>query len=187
MKPVQTFLLPSEKRKILQAFVAEIPTKHWRRLCLGTNFTHSAVATHETINLSDFCAFTNYLDSKKYRDYYKILKQCETDSLDYRDFIEKYKTRLNNNALLIVDPPYTETSQKQYKQEFTHESTQQLVDLLATLKCDFIFFNADAENIKQWFNNADCECEILQTYECTVAPDSRRKDMMAYVKRKNHI
>lgn len=183
--PIKSRVLKGNDRDFLQNLISKVDKKYWRLLAQGSNFCHSGVSSHETIKLNDFTNFERDLTTTKQRQYLKVYNECISDSLDYKDFIEKYKPYITTDTLLIIDPPYTGTAQKQYKEEFSDKRTQELVDLLLTLDCDFVFFNANEDDVKRWLSRGG-NVEVINTYKSSIVPKTSRQDVMAFVRNTKH-
>lgn len=181
---VKSRVLNQEQRKILQDLVLKYAPDEriWRYLSLGSNFTHSAVSSHEVIRLKDFAQFGSYLKTDKQREYLDYLKYLKLEHLDWRDFLDRYKWELQDNpdALIILDPPYTGTYQKQYEGQFSWEETKELIDTVRALNCDFIFFNNKEDDVKEWLDGTDYTIEYTGNANSTA--NRKRKDVMAYVR-----
>lgn len=173
-------VLQGEQREFLQSCFTKIPKKFWKLFSYGCNYCHSAVSSHEEIKLCDWSLFSNYVWSDKQRRYLFVVNKCTLESLDYKDFMEKYKSKITQKTLLILDPPYHNTAQYQYKEQFNDKRTQELIDLVKTLECDFVFFNAQKENIEKWLEGLDYE--LVYTGSPIVSANHKRKDIMAYVR-----
>ena len=163
----------------LRSLIKQVPKKLWRYLSLGGNFTFSSVSSHKEIKLNDFSYFGSYLQTDKQRKYLEILNQITIEHLDYLDFLEKYKDDFNEESLIILDPPYTNTFQNQYKTQFDDKQTKDLIDLVSGFNCDFIFFNHNINKVKDWLEGLDYSIEF--TGSKTVSANHKRKDVMAYV------
>ena len=175
--------LNKEGRDILQSVIKEnVPEKYWKYLALGTNFTWSLIRTHNHVKLSDFTLFASQLTTDKQREYLKVINKIKLDNLDWKDFINKYKNEIEaTNSLLIIDPPYINTEQRQYKGSFSEEDTLDLIKTVKELKTDFIFFNHDLEKVKEWFS--DTEFSIEQVGGIDNSFSDYRKDVLAFIKR----
>lgn len=175
--------LSYEERKILQRLVKDIPTKFWRIFSFSGNFCHGAIGSQKEVKLRSFSYFISDLKTDKQREYLQVVQELERDSLDYKDFLEKHRKKINSRTLLLIDPPYTGTYQSQYKEQFDYKRTQELIDLVKSLNCDFIFFNSDMENVKSWLKELDYSIELSGNKNATA--NRNRKDILAYVQATN--
>lgn len=144
--------LPDNEKEIIRSIISEyVPREYWRYFFLGNNFTFSTL-TAEDINRRDIRAFTcfgNDLTTIKQRKYIEILKQITIENLDYKEFLNKFD--FDQDCLLIVDPPYHQTYQRQYEDDFCKQDTIELINYLNTLDCDYIFFNRDYDLLCKMF------------------------------------
>lgn len=182
-KPIESPILKGKEREILQDIIHNnVPKKYWRYLSLGSNFTFSAVSSHENINLNDFCLFSRYLKTDKQREYIEALREIELEHLDYKVFLNKHDQLIRDSkSILILDPPYTGSFQDQYKNKFTDTDTKKLLDRVIDLGCDFIFFNKDIDKVEEWLKETNAV--IAFTNKTGTTGNTIRKDVMAYVKR----
>ncbi len=181
--PVKSAILSDTDKKTLQDIITEfVPEKFWRYFAYGSNFTFSARSCQKRIKLKDFIKFDRYLASDKQREYLKALRLTEIENLDWYEFITKHKEEIRKPySLLILDPPYIDTYQKQYKGQFTREETIRLVNTVKDLNCDFIFFNHNQEQVEEWLQGLNYE--VQKTGNLRSTANRNRKDVMAYVKR----
>ena len=177
--PIKSEILQGEDRKKLQEIISEnVPKEYWRYFATGSNFTYSAVSTHPIIRLSDFCKFSRRLETQTQRKYLSLLNQCEIENLDWKDFFKK--NHPDKNSIVILDPPYVDTAQEQYKGQFTEEDTIELINTVKAFGCDFIFFNHDMDKVKEWLGDLDYTTDY--TGNISTSANRKRKDVMAYVK-----
>lgn len=178
-------ILQGEQRQFLQDLMEEkVPKKFWRYFVLGSNFTFSAVAAEDLdkIKKRHFKTFSAYLKTDRQRAYLEALNDIELEHLDYKDFIQKHYKAINSpDTLLLIDPPYYQTYQKQYNGQFTEEETLRLVNILKDLTCDFVFFTHDKDDAYRWFG--DMDCDIGLTGNTANSANKKRKDVMVFVKR----
>ena len=166
--------LCEEDKEILQDIISEyVPEKFWRYFT-SSNFAYSYVSSHEKINLSDFVLFDGDLKTKHGWEYYEALGEIELEHCDYKEFIDKHLYEIDKKSLLIIDPPYVNTPQKQYKESLTEEQTLELLDIVKSLKCDFIFFNHDEDLVRKWLEGTE--------YDLCYTGTSANQDVMAYVR-----
>ena len=182
---VKSFILQGEERKTIQNIIGEIvPEEYWRYFTLGNNFCHSGHSLNKNLKLTDFAMFNAYLKTDKQRGYLKVFNDCEINHLDYSEFISKYKDEIDENSLLIIDPPYVGTLQKQYEFEFSEEDTIKLIKTLQELPCDYIFFNRNKDKINEWFKDIDCVIE--QTgIKRRRSPQHDTEEYLIYVKNRD--
>lgn len=180
---IRTRTLYGKERETIQDIISElVPKKFWGYFALGSNFTHSAVGVHEEVKLKDFAYFSSYLKTDRQRHYLSVLNRCEMNHLDWRDFIDKYE--FTEDDILILDPPYIDTEQVQYKGKFTLDETFELIDRVNDLPCDYIFFNHDIEKVREWLKDVDCESKTIQhTGNKNQSANRKRFDVMAYIKK----
>lgn len=182
---LKQFSLGKFGRNILQSVIGEyVPEKYWKHFLGGTNFAWGVVKVHKKINLTDFNLFCRQLETTKQREYLDILNQLEVENLDWHDFLDKHEEEINENCLLILDPPYIETSQSQYEGEFSYESTKELIKRVTDLGCDFIFFNQDVNKIEELLYGLDYTIDYIGT-PTSYKKSKYREDVMAYVKNGN--
>ena len=170
--------LDEKEREILQNIISEnVPEEYWSYLALGNNFTHSYVMTHDEIKLSHFTMFASYLDTDKQREYLRVLNEMTVEHLDYKDFLEKYKDSFDSESLIIIDPPYPNTPQEQYKGTFDEQEARALIEYMNKLPCDYIYFHSDLEEIEKWFSDTDYSIQSITPHNW------KRKDYLIFVKR----
>ena len=183
--PIQ-FKLDDSDREYLQSLVSQIPEKFWPLLATGQNFTHQAVSSLSEIELTAFRYFGKYIFTDKQRSYLKVIDRLERVGLDYRDFIKRYESEFNSSSILIVDPPYCDASQGQYKSQFSERQTIDLLKTLKSLDVDFIFFNHDVGRVREWLKEAEISYEVLeQTGKKVTSANHERLDVMVFVRGKN--
>ena len=149
---------------------------------LSKNFVFSSKRAATEIKIQDFIYFTNDITVEKDIEYIEHLKNVKLDNLDYREFIEKYIKVGDRRTLVIVDPPYLNSAQKQYGDEFFGlEKTIKLLNVLKEKRNDFIFFNQIKED----------SIELLKLYGFSfehstrtsyMAAGRKREDFMAHIK-----
>lgn len=178
---VKSQTMCKEDREILQDIISEIvPEGFWRYFIFSGNFSHSSVSSHEKIKLKDFTIFGNDLTTKRGWEYYEALGEIELEHCDYKEFIDKHLYEIDKKSLLILDPPYVNTYQKQYKGSFTEEQTIELLDIIKSLGCDFIFFNHDEDLVRKWLEGMDYD--LCLTGSGVQSANRDRLDVMAFVR-----
>ena len=184
---VDNMCLPKEEREILQSVIAQVDKKWWRLLTLGTNFCHSIIQTHRKINLTDFTIFNRHLETDKQREYLAVVNQIERDSLDWKDFLEKYKTLYNKKTIIIADPPYINTKQHQYKSGMDTEETIKLLDTLWATGCDFIFFNHELDIANNWLKENNLQAQFFEIKKPVnlESKSKHHKEVMVFVMNDN--
>lgn len=176
----KTSPLPIEQQKYLQSLIRQIPYEYWRLLTYGSNFNFSTISKRERIGIVDFKYFTGDLTTTKQREYLNVVKKLKRETLDYKEFLEKYKNKIGPNTLLIIDPPYSDTYQVQYKESFDYKRTEELIELVKNLNCDFIFFNHNEENIKSWLKGLDYK--LIRKNKISTRAGHQSYEILAYVK-----
>lgn len=173
---IETRVLYGDERQVLQDIISKyVPEKFWYYFALGNNFTYSTKSARRKIYLREFILFSNYLKTDKQRNYLKILNQITLEHLDYRDFIDKYRNNIDENSLLIIDPPYPNDRQIQYEGMFTEKEAKELINTINELPCDYIYFHGDFEEIKCWFNKVDYTTEQINRH------NTNKQDYLIYV------
>lgn len=176
--------LNKEHRKYLQSLVATVDKKYWPLLATGLNFTYGSVSSRTDFSLKEFSYFASYLKTDKQREYLSVVNKIPRDKLDYKDFLIKHESNIDENSILILDPPYTKTNQKQYKEQFDFVKTQEIINKVKDLKCDFIFFNHNKAKVMDWLENEGItDYTIEYTGSANNSANKQRRDVMAYVKR----
>lgn len=179
---LESRVLNAEDKKILQDIITEfVPEKLWRYFAVGGNFAFSAVCSHDKVNLKDFCLFNANLKTDKQRKYLEVFNQLEVEHLDWKEFFNKHEKSIRDSeSLLILDPPYVGTRQGQYKGQFTKADTKELIDKAISLNTDFIFFNHNEEQVKNWLEGLDFSIQLTGNNISTA--NRNRFDVMAFVK-----
>ena len=149
---------------------------------LSKNFVFSSKRAAAEIKIKDFIYFTNDITIEKDLEYIKHLKNVKLDSLDYKEFIEKYINAGDRKTLVVVDPPYLNSSQKQYGDEFFGlEKTIKLLNSLKEKRNDFIFFNQIKEDSIELLKLYDFNFEY-NTRVSYMSAGRKREDFMAHIK-----
>ena len=149
---------------------------------LSKNFVFSSKRAAAEIKIQDFIYFTNDITIEKDLEYIKHLKNVKLDSLDYKEFIEKYINAGDRKTLVVVDPPYLNSSQKQYGDEFFGlEKTIKLLNSLKQKRNDFIFFNQIKEDSIELLKLYDFNFEY-NTRVSYMSAGRKREDFMAHIK-----
>lgn len=173
--------LPKTQQDQLQRIIREIKDNKRLLRYLSKNFVFSARQAATNINISDFIYFTCELSVKKDQDFYNNLKNIQLDSLDYKDFIRKYVRYNDRDTLIILDPPYLNSYQKQYENTFFGLcETISLLNMMKNLKNDFIYFNMVEKDSIELLNLLGFNY-IYQTKKVIQSNTSSREDFMAYV------
>lgn len=173
-------LLDTGDQEKLQSVVNTIDKKWWRLLSFGTNFCYNITTTHEHIRLDDFKIFSRHLETDNQRKYLEVVRQIERVSLDWKDFLDKYESLINENTLVILDPPYIDTKHCHYAHSFTEKDTVELLERMRSLNCDYIFFNNDESKVQTLLK--DFNSDIRKTGTSTTRFGKNRKDVMAFVR-----
>ena len=175
---VDSIMLKDKERKTLQTIIKDnVPEKYWRYFALGSNFTFSGVSTHDKIRLSDFATFSRYLKTDKQRKYINVLKQITLENLDYMDFLIKHSANFDSKSLIIVDPPYPKSEQRQYKNTFDEGQSMELIQYLNCLPSDYIYFHGDLDDIHLWFSDTD------HTIMTGKGGDGKRNEYLVHVRK----
>ena len=181
-EPVGRKTLSESDKAILRDVISQyVPEKYWKYFVLGNNFTYSAASSTRKTKLNDFCLFNAYLKTDRQRKYLEVLSQIQMEHLDWKDFIKKYESEINDKSLLILDPPYVGTNQDQYQGQFSVEETKLLIKTAASLGCDFIFFNHDMDQVEEWLDGLNYQIQL--TGNTSTTANRKRKDVMAYIVR----
>lgn len=133
-------------------------------------------------NLIDFKYNSQNYNFKKYEDYLEKSKLVEYDKLDYDDFIDKYQNEFDDKTLLIVDPPYLNSTQTTYNNEkyFGLTETINLLRKLKALKINFIFFNQIKDDTIALLDLLELDFEIYTKIHA-LSGNKKRDDVMAVV------
>ena len=149
---------------------------------LAKNFVFSSKRASTNIKIEDFVYFMNDLTTEKDIEYIEHLKNVKLDNLDYKEFIEKYIKAEDKETIVIIDPPYLNSAQKQYNDEFFGlEKTIKLLNTLEKKKNDFIFFNQVKEDSKELLKLYGFEFDYSAKIT-TIACGAKREDFMAHIK-----
>ena len=174
--------LSKDKREELQNLIKEIQDNKNLLKYLAKNFVYSSRRSANDINVFDFCYFMSELSTKYDKEFYINLKNVHLDSLDYKDFIKKYSTFNDRDTLIILDPPYLNSYQKQYCNEkyFGLSETIRLLHTMKQLKNDFIFFNVSEKNSVDllYLFGFNFTYNTIKTY---LSSNNYREDFLAYV------
>ena len=174
--------LSKDKREELQNLIKEIQDNKNLLKYLAKNFVYSSRRSANDINVFDFCYFMSELSTKYDKEFYINLKNVHLDSLDYKDFIKKYSTFNDRDTLIILDPPYLNSYQKQYcnGKYFGLSETIRLLHTMKRLKNDFIFFNMiekDSVDLLSLFGLNF----TYNTIKTSLSSNNPREDFLAYV------
>ncbi len=173
--------LSEEKQIFLQNLIKETDKEMWP--LLANNFVFSARVTSGNIFLKDFVYFQNDITTEKQREFYKIVKELDIVSYDYKDYFKR--AYFENNSLIILDPPYLNSAQKQYnnKEFFGLSETIDLLNLTKATGQDFLFFNMVEKDTKALLNLFDFNIQKTIVRNTSLNYSSKRDDVLAYVKR----
>lgn len=171
--------LDPEKQAFLQNLIKETDKEMWP--LLANNFVFSARITSGNIFLKDFVYFQNDITTDKQREYLKVLKQLDIVALDYKDYYRK--AYFENNSLLLLDPPYLNSAQKQYNNKtfFGLAETIELLKMTEKTGQDFVFFNMVEKDIKALLELFSFNIQKTVVRSSTMNFSSRRDDVLAYV------
>lgn len=174
--------LPESQQKIIQELIIEVQDNKNLLKYLAKNFVFSAKRSSAVLGIKDFTYFTNELSTEKDRVFYENLKNIQLDSLDYKDFIKKYVQPEDRNTLIVLDPPYLNSAQKQYNNEtfFGLCETIQLLKLIKETKNDFIFFNMVEKDSIELLKLLGFKY-VYSTQQIFSSGKNYREDFMAYV------
>lgn len=178
--------LPDNEAKILRKHISKIDKKWWRLLSFGSCFCFSSVCSRndKRINLGDFSYFHRGLDRyDHHKEFLSYINELNRDSLDYKEFVEKYKDDFDSKSLIILDPPYMNTPQKGYKNDdyFGKEETIELINIMKDLKVDFVFFNGN-EEIYEYLPKNKLVTTDTHKFMKTKTKLVSRKDYMVHIK-----
>ncbi len=172
--------LSKEKQEILQDLLKDQESNLLKYL--SKNFVFSCRRAAGTMKIEDFIYFMNEIEVDNDIEYIKNLRNVGLDSLDYIDFMEKYIKNNDKNTIVIVDPPYLNSSQKQYGNEFFGlEKTIKLLNVLKDKGNNFIFFNQKKEDSIELLKLYGFDF-IYSTKQVSMSGATKREDFMAYVK-----
>lgn len=179
-----TELLSSEHKEILQSVISKYDSKYYQLLGTGACFNHSGRQNNPNgIKLEDFCYFRRGISTKPARKYIDVVNQCTLTHLDYKEFLETQT--VDENSLLIVDPPYIDANIGTYKNEtiFDYDKTLKLIGLIKDLNVDFIFFNYGIDQIQDLLKKHNLKPTIID-YTGNPAKTASRKsqDVLAFIK-----
>ncbi|CVK17217.1 Site-specific DNA-adenine methylase [Apibacter mensalis] len=174
--------LCEDQKEKLQNLIIKIQDNKNLLKYLSKNFVFSAVRNMGDIKVSDFSYFMNDLSTKQDREFYINLKNVHLDSLDYKDFLQKYITFNDRNTLIIVDPPYLNSFQKQYSNGtyFGLCETIRLLKIVKQLKNDFIFFNMIEKDSIELLNLFGFNY-TYNTKNTNASRNNIREDFLAYI------
>lgn len=173
--------LDPEQQVFLQSLIKETDKELWP--LLANNFVFSARITSGNIFLKDFVYFHNDITTKKQREYLEIINQLDIVSLDYVDYYKK--AYFEKDALIILDPPYLNSAQKQYnnKEFFGLAETIDLLKLTKKTGLDFVFFNMVEKDTKALLELFDFNIAKTVLRNTSLNYSSKRDDFMAYIQR----
>ncbi len=135
----------------------------------------------ETDEIKKFKYFYREFPTKKYEEYLEKSKLVNYDKLDCFEFLDKYKNEFNSKTILVVDPPYLNSQQKQDGCNFFGLSqTICLLKKLKSLKIDFIFFNQIARDVEALLELLELNYDIKN--KISNIKNIEREDCMAIVK-----
>lgn len=111
---------------------------------------------------------------EKYRQFLEALQKVELRKLDYKDFIKE----VENDCLLIVDPPYVHSYQKAYGEyTFSFAEYLKLIQILMAKKNDFILFGVEEQGIPEMMEllNNNNNFKISKVGDRTMLKGSRNE------------
>lgn len=173
--------LNDTQREYLQSMIATIDEKYWR--LLANNFVFSGKQTG-TMKPSDFTYFHNDITTEKQREYLQTVQQMERVSMDYKEFLTEHYKDFDDTTMIILDPPYMNSTQKAYDNRyfFGLSATLQMLQMVKEMQVDFIFFNMierDVIEVLKVFGFQDFE---VSTRRITQTSTASREDCLAYVR-----
>lgn len=170
------------QQKFVQSLIEKEDKDLWP--LLANNFVFSARVTSGNVHLKDFVYFINDIGTEKQREYLKVVNNLERDSLDYKDFFREHKTEFNEKSLIILDPPYLNSAQKQYKNKtfFGLADTIELLKIVQETNTDFLFFNMIERDTKALLDLYGFNIERFTVKGLSLNYTSKREDVMAYIK-----
>lgn len=175
-------LLPDHQKKQLREICKDYPPYVLRYL--SANFMFSGRRTQylgEDVN--HFSYFCNHTDVEREREYLKLIDDIQLDSLDYKDFIDKY---VDKNTLVVLDPPYLNATQKTYHNElyFGVAETIEVIQQIIEHEADFILFNTNKKDIKKLLELFDLDY-VIDSRPRHIAKGITREECMVYAKAKS--
>lgn len=173
--------LNPDQCEFVQGLIAQTDKELWP--LLANNFVFSARAK-DGVKLKDFVYYRNELETVNQRKYLKIVNSLERDTLDYKDFLNKYQNEFDEKSLIIIDPPYLNSAQKHYKNEvfFGLADTIELLKKVKETGCDFIFFNMverDIKSLLELFGFNIARFVVKPVQQCY---GTNRDDVMVYIR-----
>lgn len=104
--------------------------------------------------------------------------------MDYKEFLTEHYKDFDDTTIIILDPPYMNSTQKAYDNRyfFGLSATLQMLQMVKEMQVDFIFFNMierDVIEVLKVFGFQDFE---VRTRRITQTSTSSREDCLAYVR-----
>ena len=169
----------------LQNYVANMTPK--QRRFLAQNYMFSVeTARYDGTEVKGFKYIKYNKRSDSRREYFKVIKgnNVKLDNLDYLDFFEKYAhEEPGHKTLMLLDPPYLNSTQSSYKNEafFGLAETIGLLDLAFGSGLDFILFNQIAKDTEALIGLYKPDILDIKTRKRTTHSGTLREDVLALV------
>jgi len=173
--------LNDTQREYLQSMIATIDEKYWR--LLANNFVFSEKQTG-TLKPSDFTYFHNDITTEKQREYLQTVQQMERVSMDYKEFLTEHYKDFDDTTIIILDPPYMNSTQKAYDNRyfFGLSATLKMLQMVKEMQVDFIFFNMIERDVIEVLKVFGFQDFKVSTRRITQTSTSSREDCLAYVR-----
>lgn len=192
-KKIQTWLdkneyTPDSRRKLpvdkivkLEEFIKTLNSDEQKYSSLCCVFSARRAAGN--VKPIDFKYYFRRFPIDRTIEYKRATENIETPSLDWRDFMRKYsKDMRKEKVLIIVDPPYLNSYQKQYGCE--HFGLAETIDLLQEVIAtgsNFLFFNQIEKDISRLLDIMGVKYSVLNKYQ-TLTKGVERIDSLFYVR-----
>lgn len=177
-----TRTLTPRQRDFLKELVTPYPPDV--RQFLASNFMFSSRRTeYKGEDVNGFRYFFNSIDFERDEAYSKAIEALTLASMDYRDFITRYVKTNDPKTLVVLDPPYLNSTQKGYKNGvfFGLAESVQLLKRMKSLRNDFVWFNQIEKDIKVILDLLDLDYTIKTKNTTMGGSGQKRQDVLAYV------
>lgn len=94
--------------------------------------------------------------SKRIKLIAKYKKKIHLYNHDIRSFVDLYLPRYQENAFVYFDPPYFNKGKQLYKNFFTEDDHQQILELIQNIQCPWMVTYDNTDKIKTIYENYNC-------------------------------
>lgn len=104
--------------------------------------------------------------------------------MDYKEFLTEHYKDFDDTTIIILDPPYMNSTQKAYDNRyfFGLSATLKMLQMVKEMQVDFIFFNMIERDVIEVLKVFGFQDFKVSTRRITQTSTSSREDCLAYVR-----